>query len=292
MKSAFENNFFSTNKTLNLNGRILDLRIPRIMGILNVTPDSFYDGGRHDSPDQILKHVEKMLHDGATFIDVGGYSTRPGAEDISQEEELSRVLPVIQNIQKNFPEAYISIDTFRSEVAAAAFQEGASLINDVTGGQGDPAMFEVAARLQAPYVVMHMRGNPKSMQKMTEYANLVKEIADYFHAKIDTLQKLGLRDIILDPGFGFSKDTQQNFELLYKLEYFAAFTKPVLVGLSRKSMIWRTLSGSAEEALNGTTTLHTIALLKGASILRVHDVKEAAEVVKLVAATRFSENRL
>jgi dihydropteroate synthase len=291
MKSAFENNFFSTNKTLNLHGRIIDLRAPRIMGILNVTPDSFYDGGKHQSPDEILKHVEKMLHDGATFIDVGGYSTRPGAEDISPEEELGRVLPVIRSIQKNFPEACVSIDTFRSEVAAAALQEGASLINDVTGGQGDPAMIEVAARLQVPYILMHMRGNPKSMQKMTEYTNLVKEIADYFHAKIDALQNLGVKDILLDPGFGFSKDTQQNFELLNKLDYFAAFGKPLLVGLSRKSMIWRTLSGNSDEALNGTTAVNTIALMKGASILRVHDVKEAAEVVKLVAATRFAESR-
>jgi len=281
MKSTVESNFFFTNRTLNLHGRIVDLHTPKIMGILNVTPDSFYDGGRYQSIDLILQHVEKMLQEGATFIDIGGYSTRPGAEDISPEDELSRVLPVIKSIRQKFPEVFLSIDTFRSEVAAAAIQEGACMINDVTGGEGDPHMFEVAGNLQVPYVLMHMRGTPKTMNKLTEYANLLKDITDYFHGKVHKLQSAGVKDIILDPGFGFAKDLHQNFELLNKLEYFTMIGKPLLVGLSRKSMIWRTLGIPVEDALNGTTSLNTIAVLKGASILRVHDVKAASEVIKL-----------
>jgi dihydropteroate synthase len=282
MKSAAESKLFSTNKTLNLRGRLIDLGIPRIMGILNITPDSFYEGSRFTTETAILKNTEKMLLDGATFIDVGGYSTRPGAEDISVEEESSRVVRAIRIILNNFPEALVSIDTFRSDVASAAVQEGAALINDVSGGSLDPAMFETVARLNVPYILMHMRGTPQTMTQHTQYENLVKEITDYFHQKIFQLHQLGVRDIIVDPGFGFAKTPTQNFELLHHLDHFRILGKPMLAGLSRKSMIWRTLSLNPEEALNGTTALNTIALLKGAGILRVHDVREAQQVVQLL----------
>lgn len=282
MKSSFENNFFSTNKTLNLNGRLIDLHTPRIMGILNVTPDSFYDGNRYTSEAGILKQVEKMLADGATFIDVGGYSTRPGAKEITAEEEQKRVLKAVKNIAHEFPDAFISIDTFRSEVVRAAVDAGAHLVNDVSGGSLDDAMFKTVAELKVPYILMHMRGTPKTMTQLTVYENLVKDIIDFFHEKISMLQQLGVKDIIVDPGFGFAKTADQNFELLSRLDHFNILGKPVLAGLSRKSMIWRTLGITPEEALNGTTSLNTVALLKGASLLRVHDVKQAAETIKLI----------
>jgi dihydropteroate synthase len=290
MKSSFENNFFSTNKTLNLNGRLVDLRTPRIMGILNVTPDSFYDGNRYTSEADILKQVEKMLSDGAMFIDVGGYSTRPGAEEISAEEEQKRVLKAVKNISHEFPDAFISVDTFRSEVVRAAVDAGAHLVNDVSGGSLDDAMFKTVAELKVPYILMHMRGTPQTMNKLTVYENLLKDIMDFFHEKIFTLQQLGAKDIIIDPGFGFAKTVEQNFELLSKLDHFNILGKPVLAGLSRKSMIWRTLGITPEEALNGTTSLNTVALLKGASLLRVHDVKQAAEAIKLIEKISTGHN--
>jgi dihydropteroate synthase len=290
MKSSFENNFFSTNKTLNLNGRLVDLRTPRIMGILNVTPDSFYDGNRYTSEADILKQVEKMLSDGAMFIDVGGYSTRPGAEEISAEEEQKRVLKAVKNISHEFPDAFISVDTFRSEVVRAAVDAGAHLVNDVSGGSLDDAMFKTVAELKVPYILMHMRGTPQTMNKLTVYENLLKDIMDFFHEKIFTLQQLGAKDIIVDPGFGFAKTVEQNFELLSKLDHFNILGKPVLAGLSRKSMIWRTLGITPEEALNGTTSLNTVALLKGASLLRVHDVKQAAEATKLIEKISTGHN--
>jgi dihydropteroate synthase len=290
MKSSFENNFFSTNKTLNLNGRLVDLRTPRIMGILNVTPDSFYDGNRYTSEADILKQVEKMLSDGAMFIDVGGYSTRPGAEEISAEEEQKRVLKAVKNISHEFPDAFISVDTFRSEVVRAAVDAGAHLVNDVSGGSLDDAMFKTVAELKVPYILMHMRGTPQTMNKLTVYENLLKDIMDFFHEKIFTLQQLGAKDIIVDPGFGFAKTVEQNFELLSKLDHFNILGKPVLAGLSRKSMIWRTLGITPEEALNGTTSLNTVALLKGASLLRVHDVKQAAEAIKLIEKISTGHN--
>lgn len=282
MKSSFENNFFSTNKTLNLNGRLIDLHSPRVMGILNVTPDSFYDGNRYSTGADILKQVEKMLRDGATFIDVGGHSTRPGAEEISVDEERKRVLQAVKNIAREFPDAFISVDTFRSEVVRAAVDEGAHLVNDVSGGSLDDTMFTTVAQLKVPYILMHMRGTPQTMTQLTVYENLVKDIMDFFHEKIFQLQQLGVKDIIVDPGFGFAKTVEQNFELLGKLDHFNILGKPVLAGLSRKSMIWRTLGITAEEALNGTTSLNTVALLKGASLLRVHDVKQAVEAINLI----------
>jgi len=285
MKSWLENKIFYPNQTLNIRGRLLHLKEPRIMGILNVTPDSFYDGGRYDSETTILAQTEKMMKHGATFIDVGGYSSRPGAEDIAMSEEIRRISIAIKLIAKNFPEAIISIDTFRSQVAKVAVQEGASMINDISGGERDPAMLDVVSSLQVPYVVMHMRGDSKTMNKLTQYENLTKDITDFFQGKIFQLKTLGIKDIIIDPGFGFAKTIEQNFALLNSLDYLKILNKPLLVGLSRKSMIWKTLSTTPEYALNGTSCLHTLALMKGASILRVHDVQEASEVCRLFSST-------
>lgn len=254
------------------------------MGILNVTPDSFYDGGRFADERSVLGQVEKMLKEGASFIDVGGYSSRPGAENIPEEQELKRSVNAVKLIIEKFPEAIISIDSFRSNVVRAAVQEGASMVNDISGGELDPEMFQTVGSLGVPYILMHMRGNPQNMAQLAEYTNLVKEITDYFHPRIFELQQKHVKDIIIDPGFGFAKTREQNFELLNHLGDFGILEKPLLVGLSRKSMVWKTLNISAEEALNGTTALNTVALLKGADILRVHDVKEAVEVVMLCKA--------
>jgi dihydropteroate synthase len=286
MKSDLESIFFSTNKTMNVRGRLIDLNTPKAMGILNVTPDSFYDGNRYTSESAIVRQAEKMLSEGATFIDVGAYSSRPGADDVPQVEEVKRSVEAIRLVAKNFPNAIISIDTFRSEVAKAAVQEGATLVNDISGGELDQRMFSTVAQLRVPYILMHMRGNPKTMTGQTEYSNVLKDIVDYFHLKVSQLHQLGVRDIVIDPGFGFSKTAQQNFELLHHLDHFKILNKALLVGLSRKSMIWKTLQTKPEDALNGTTSLNTIALMKGASILRVHDVKEAIETIKLVSALK------
>lgn len=283
MKSAAQSSFFSTNKTLNICGRLVDLSIPRIMGILNVTPDSFYDGGRYQSEEAILKHTEKMLTEGATFIDVGAYSSRPGAKDVSLDDEKKSALRAVKAIVKRFPDAIVSVDTFRSEVARACTAEGATLVNDVSGGELDAKMFSAIAELKVPYILMHMRGNPQTMASLTQYDHLMKEIVDYFHGKIAALHAMGVRDIIVDPGFGFSKTVPQNFELLRHFDYLKILEKPLLAGLSRKSMVWRTLEISPEDALPGTTALHAAALLKGATILRVHDVKEAMQTVKLIS---------
>jgi dihydropteroate synthase len=277
-----QSKLFSSNKTLNVQGKLIDLSTPKVMGILNVTPDSFYEDSRVTEPLAILKQVEKMITEGADFIDVGGYSSRPNAADVSEEEELHRILPVIQSICKEFPNTIISIDTFRSEVAKQAVMNGASMINDISAGELDAKMMDAVAALQVPYIAMHMRGTPQTMTQLTTYENLIKDITDCFHKKIHQLHHLGVKDIIIDPGFGFAKTVDQNFELLSHLDYLQILGKPMLVGLSRKSMIWRTLNTTPDHALNGTTALHTIALLKGASILRVHDVKEAVETIKLV----------
>jgi dihydropteroate synthase len=279
-----QNTAFSTNKTLNINGRIIDLTTPKIMAVLNVTPDSFYDGGRNITEKDILKLAEKSLADGAAFLDVGGYSSRPGASDISESEELARVLPAIKSIHKEFPDLIISIDTFRSGVARQAVLEGAQMINDISGGSLDKAMFQTVATLRVPYVIMHMKGNPQDMAGQASYQNITQELLDYFHPRVHQLQQLGIHDMMIDPGFGFAKTRAHNFELLNQLELLQILGKPVLAGLSRKSMIWKTLDIKPDDALNGTTVLNTIALIKGVSILRVHDVKEAVQVVKLVEA--------
>jgi dihydropteroate synthase len=286
MKSDLESNFFSTNKTMNVRGRLIDLHTPKVMGILNVTPDSFYDGNRYTSESAIVRQVEKMLNEGATFIDVGAYSSRPSADDVAEDEEVKRSVEAIRLVAKNFPTAIISIDTFRSQVARTAIHEGAHLVNDISGGELDHQMFLTIAQLKVPYILMHMRGNPKTMTKQTEYSNILKDMVDYFHLKVSQLHQLGIKDIVIDPGFGFSKTAHQNFELLNDLDHFKILNKALLVGFSRKSMIWKTLQIKPEEALNGTTSLNTIALMKGASILRVHDVKEAIETIKLVSCLK------
>jgi dihydropteroate synthase len=277
-----QNNGFSTNKTWNVHGQIMDLSVPKIMGILNVTPDSFFDGSKHDDIQRALTQTGKMIADGADIIDVGGYSSRPGADDISVAEEIRRVVPVITAINKEYSGKPISIDTFRSEVASAAIDAGASIINDISGGDRDAELPKVAARHKVPYVVMHMRGTPKDMNALTGYTDVVKEVMSALQAKVKRLTDLGLTDMAVDPGFGFAKTVDQNFEMLSHLGMFRMIGHPLLVGLSRKSMIWRTLGTNAEGALNGTTALHAIALMKGANILRVHDVREAVQCVRLV----------
>jgi dihydropteroate synthase len=276
-----QNNGFSTNKTWNVGGRIVDFSSPKVMGILNVTPDSFYDGNRYNDIDTALKQAEKMIEEGADMIDVGGYSTRPGADDISPEDEAMRVVPVIAAISKKFPKVQISIDTFRSDVAAKALDAGAVIINDITGGDHDPGILGLAKAHRAPYIVMHMRGTPKTMNQLTQYDDVVKEVLTELQKKVHDYQQRGLTDIAIDAGFGFAKNVDQNFELLRNLEAFGMIGKPLLVGVSRKSMIWRTLNIKPEDALNGTTALNMVALMHGADILRVHDVKEAVECVKL-----------
>lgn len=251
------------------------------MGILNVTPDSFYDGGRYMSEAALLGQTEKMLTEGADFIDVGGYSSRPGAGEVPEEEEKHRVMHAVSAILKRFPETIISADTFRSTVAEAAVGEGAQMVNDISGGNLDEAMFQTVARLKVPYILMHMKGNPQTMKDEAVYTDIIKEMIDFFHRKIHALQQLDVTDIIIDPGFGFAKNIAQNFHLLGNLEKFSITGKPMLAGLSRKSMIWKTLDIDPTAGLNGTTVLNTMALLKGADILRVHDVKEAREAVKL-----------
>lgn len=251
------------------------------MGILNVTPDSFYDGGRFFTPDTIKTQAEKMLKEGADIIDVGGYSSRPGANDISEQEETDRVCDAIGILHKEFPSINISVDTFRSSVAEAGLKEGACMINDISGGELDNKMFSTIAKWKVPYILMHMKGTPQTMTKQTDYENLLLELLEYFNRKIEILKNLGVNDIIIDPGFGFAKNIKQNFLMLKNLPYIKVLEKPLLIGISRKSMIYKTLGVEPGEALNGTTVLNTIALQNKASILRVHDVKEAVECVKL-----------
>lgn len=272
--------------TINCKGQLIDISHPKIMGILNITPDSFYDGGRHKNEQDILLHVEKMLNEGATFIDVGAYSSRSKAQHISEEEELNRILPTIKLILKKFPETLLSIDTFRSKVAEQCIEAGAALINDISAGKLDDAMLQTIANLKVPYIMMHMKGTPQNMLKQTVYEDITKEVLFYFSERLNAAKKLGIVDIIIDPGFGFAKKPEQSFELLNRLDLFNMLEKPILVGVSRKSMIYKTLETTAENALNGTTVLNTIALQKGACILRVHDVKEAMESMRLVDSLR------
>ncbi|SDS18253.1 dihydropteroate synthase [Gillisia sp. Hel1_33_143] len=269
--------------TINCKGTLIDLTTPKVMGILNLTPDSFYSESRKDSEESLLVSAEKMLNEGATFLDLGGYSSRPGATDISTAEELERVIPAITSILKNFPETLLSIDTFRSEVAEKCLDAGAAIINDISGGHLDNKMLTLIAKYQSPYIAMHMRGNPRTMKDLTDYKDLTQDVIYYFSEIINKTKALGINDVIIDPGFGFSKNIAQNFELLGKLELLKNLDLPILAGLSRKSTIYKTLECSAEDALNGTTVLNTIAITKGANILRVHDAKEAMEVVKLTS---------
>jgi len=273
--------------TINCKGQLIDLSQPKVMGILNITPNSFFDGGRYSSEKEILAKVDKMLAEGATFIDIGAYSSKPSAEFVSEEEELNRIVPVVQLLVKHFPDVLISIDTFRSEVARACIENGAAIINDISAGNLDDKMLEVIAQYNVPYIMMHMRGTPETMQSMTEYEDIVKEVLLYFSEKIRQARSLGINDLIVDPGFGFAKTIEQNYQVMQKLELFHHLELPLLIGISRKSMIHKTLEINADEALNGTTVLNTIALLKGAQILRVHDVKEAVECVKLYEKMNF-----
>ena len=273
--------FLNRKITLNLKGELLDLSRPCVMGILNLTPDSFYSNSRISSVDRALERVETCLKEGAAFIDIGAYSSRPGADDVSTGEELERMIPVVAAISKRFPEAKLSIDTFRAAVARESIEAGAHVINDISGGELDEQMFETAASLQVPYILMHMKGNPQTMQEAPAYGNISLEVVDYFEKKVNILKKLGLKDIILDPGFGFAKTIEHNYELLNHMNNLDIFGLPVLAGFSRKSMIYKFLGITPDEALNGTTVLNTIALQQGAGILRVHDVKAAVECIAL-----------
>ncbi len=282
---SIEDSLFHTKKTLNLNGNLVSLGTPQVIGILNVTPDSFFKDSRVENEQNILSQAKKMLDAGAIALDIGGYSSRPNAEDISIETEIARVVPAIELILKSFPDAYLSIDTFRSEVAKAAVKAGACIINDISGGQLDNQMFDTVAGLNVPYILMHMKGNPQTMISLANYKNVTKEVAQYFGEKCRILFNKGVKDIILDPGFGFAKGKEQNYELLKNLSYLKMLNLPIMAGISRKSMIYKNLDIQPEDALNGTTALHMTGLMNGASLLRVHDVKEAAETVKLFKLT-------
>ena len=272
--------------TLNCKGRLLVVEKPLIMGIINATPDSFYEGSSFSGTDKILSVAEKMLKEGADILDIGGQSTRPGSDFITPDEEMKRVIPAIELITKNFPDSFISIDTFYSLVAKEAVAVGACIVNDISAGAMDEEMIGTISSLQVPYILMHMKGTPKTMQENPVYENVIREVLDFFIVKINDLKNSGIKDMIIDPGFGFGKTIEQNFELLKNLSVFNMLDKPILVGISRKSTIYKTLGTTAADALNGTTVLNTIGLMNGASILRVHDIKEAKEAVTLFHATQ------
>lgn len=270
--------------TINCKGTLIDLSTPKVMGILNLTPDSFYDGGSYEKMDEALHQVEKMQREGATFIDIGAYSSRPGADHISEAEELSRLIPIVEKLVSTYPDIILSVDTFRSPVAKSAITAGAAIINDISAGKLDEDMMETVGELQVPYIMMHMRGTPQTMKSLIDYEDVTKEVIQYFSERIAVCRSYKINDLIIDPGFGFAKSADQNFELLAHLDQFYMLETPLLAGLSRKSMIYKTLDTTASEALNGTTALHMIALQSGAKILRVHDVKEAMQCVKLYEA--------
>ena len=269
--------------TINCNSRLIDLNLPKVMGILNVTPNSFYDGGKHNEINSIMHQVDKMLSEGADFIDIGAYSSKPSAEFVSEEEEIKRLVPIIKELVDHFPSIVLSVDTFRANVAKVAVEHGAGIINDISAGLLDEKMLETVADLKVPYIMMHMRGNPQTMQTLTNYEDIVKEMIFYFSERIQKARSFGISDIVIDPGFGFAKTLEQNYEVLHRMELFSMLELPLLAGISRKSMIYKVLENSPQEALNGTSVLNTIALQKGAKILRVHDVKEAVECIKLVS---------
>ncbi len=274
--------FLKRNSAIHLGETEIDLSIPIVMGIVNITPDSFYDGGKFEDETTMLEAVEQMINDGATVIDVGAISTRPGAVSISTKVELGRLLPAVKAIRGNFPDIALSVDTSRSWVAVRVIDEvGPIIINDISGGTLDSKMFETVGKLQMPYILSHIKGTPRDMQDDPQYDDLIKEISSYFSDKVKKLTKLGVKDIILDPGFGFGKTLDHNYDLLNKLDSFKVFQLPVMAGLSRKSMIWKALDIQPETALNGTTVANTLALMGGTDILRVHDVKEAVEAVKI-----------
>ena len=268
---------------INCNGNLIDLSTPKVMGILNVTPNSFYDGGKHKEINSIIHQVNKMLSEGADFIDIGAYSSKPSAEFVSEEEEIKRLVPIVKSLVETFPNIILSVDTFRAQVAKASVEHGVAMVNDIAAGLLDDKMLETVAELKVPYIMMHMRGNPQTMQSLTDYKDIVKEMIFYFSERIQKARSFGISDIVIDPGFGFAKTLEQNYEVLNKMELFSILELPLLAGVSRKSMIYKVLESSPQEALNGTSVLNTIALQKGAKILRVHDVKEAVECIKLVS---------
>lgn len=274
--------FLKRKNSVNLGGELIDFSVPVVMGIINVTPDSFYDGGKMEDEKVILSTVEKMIEEGATVIDVGAVSTKPGAQLVSTKIELGRLIPAVQAIRKKFPKIPLSIDTFRSWVAVRIIDEfGPVIVNDISGGTLDSKMFETIGKLEVPYVLSHILGTPRDMQDNPEYTDIIKDISTYLSEKVKRLTKMGVKDVIIDPGFGFGKNLDHNYELLNRLDSFKVFQLPVMVGLSRKSMIWKALETKPEFALNGTTVANTLALMGGADILRVHDVKEAVEAVKI-----------
>ncbi len=276
--------------TINCKGRLIDLKKPKVMGILNVTPDSFYDGGKYKDEVAILKQAKKILDEGASFVDLGAYSSRPGATDISEEEELRRILPIVDLLINAFPDICLSIDTFRSKVARRCLEKGAAMINDISAGNLDLNMMQIISDFKVPYIMMHMNGTPQNMAKQTNYNKLIEDVLYYLSEKVALAKSYGINDIIIDPGFGFAKTPSQSFYLLQNLNLFKTFGLPILVGLSRKSMIYKTLGIDANQALNGTTALNTLALTKGANILRVHDVKEAVECIELMQAVNQIED--
>ncbi|MFD2909292.1 dihydropteroate synthase [Flavobacterium ardleyense] len=272
----------NTQFTINCNGKLVDLSTPKVMGILNVTPNSFYDGGKHKNINTIIHQVDKMLSDGATFIDIGAYSSKPSAEYVTEEDEIKRLNFVLKEIINTFPNIILSVDTFRANVAKIAVESGVAIVNDISAGMLDENMLPTVADLKVPFIMMHMRGTPQTMQNLTDYNDVVKEMIFYFSERVAKARSFGISDIIIDPGFGFAKTLEQNYEVLNKLELFSILELPLLAGISRKSMIYKVLHKTSQEALNGTTVLNTIAIQKQAKILRVHDVKEAVECIKLV----------
>ncbi len=273
--------FFHKKETINAGGKLIDLSVPKVMGIVNLTPDSFYASSRRPLLTDALLQAYRMLTDGAAFLDLGAYSSRPGAKDISVQEETDRLIPVVELIAANYPDAILSVDTFRSQVAEEAINAGAHIINDISGGQLDDKMFATVARLQVPYILMHMKGNPQNMNKQARYKDVFTEVLEYFVERTHKLKELGVHDVIIDPGFGFAKMPEHSYSLMHRLKDFGALQLPILAGVSRKRMVYNVTGGTADDALNGTTALNTIALTNGANILRVHDVKEAVEAVKI-----------
>ncbi|PAW91972.1 dihydropteroate synthase [Mucilaginibacter sp. MD40] len=282
--------FFRKKTTINAGGKLIDVTLPKVMGIINTTPDSFFADSRKTEVDAILQQAGKMLSEGADFLDIGAYSSRPGAADISAQEETDRLLPAVEAIVKTYPEAVISIDTFRAKVAETAIKAGAHIINDISGGGLDGDMFSTVARLQVPYILMHMKGNPQNMQQLAQYDDVFGEVYDYFVKKIYALKQLGVHDVIIDPGFGFAKKPEHSYALMNRMQELERLQLPILTGISRKKMIYGLLGTTAAEALNGTIALNTIALMKGANILRVHDVKAAVEAITIFKATTLSYN--
>jgi dihydropteroate synthase len=279
--------FFKKKQFIRIRGKLLDLTTPKIIGILNITPDSFYDGGRYTDKAGLMARIEKMLYEGADIIDIGAYSSRPGAPEVSTEEEMHRLIVALEPIRKKFPEIILSVDTFRSDIARKVIEDyQVDMINDISGGQIDPGMMDTIAEMKIPCIIMHMRGTPQTMQQHTDYDDLIKEVIRFLGKQVSSLLGKGASDILLDPGFGFSKTVEQNYALLANLDAFRILELPIVVGISRKSMIYKFLDIKPDEAMNGTTALHMIALEKGADFLRVHDVKEARQAIKLFVRTR------